>query len=239
MGKKRYAQTQNETHYKAPATLEEHPFYDLQLDEDQKRFRDAIWDENIDIVFCNSKAGTGKTLVAVGTANLLVKYGKFKQLIYVTSPCNEHRLGFMPGTSAEKSAFYYEPLYSALNSLGINAYTAIQPDNIAEQKYSDGYIKPMTDVFLRGCNLEDAIVVIEEMQNHTVEICKKILTRVCKNTKVVCIGHTGQNDLKVKSDSGFARYIQHFANKNDSRVAVCELTKSHRSWVAQWADELE
>ena len=66
-----------------PATLADHPFYGIELDEEQKIFRDAIWNVNKDIIFCNSKAGTGKTLVAVGTANLLVQYKLYEKIIYV------------------------------------------------------------------------------------------------------------------------------------------------------------
>ena len=62
--------------YDVPATLQEHPFYGLRLDEHQKVFRDAIWDTEKLIVFCNAKAGTGKTLIATATANLLYQYGR-------------------------------------------------------------------------------------------------------------------------------------------------------------------
>ena len=44
-----------------PATLEGHCFYGLKLDDEQKVFRDAIWNPDVDIVFCNAKAGTGKS----------------------------------------------------------------------------------------------------------------------------------------------------------------------------------
>lgn len=223
-----------------PETLDNHPFYGIELDEEQKILRDAIWDKNKDIVFVNSKAGTGKTLVSIGTANLLVQYGLFNKIIYICSPCNEYRLGFIPGDVTSKSEVYYEPLYSAMQTLGINPFTSIDDNSLVSQKFGEsGYIKPMTDVYLRGCNLDNAIIVCEEMQNFTTEIAKKVLTRVCKNTKVVCIGHIGQNDLLNKEQSGFEKYIEHFKNKNDSRVAICQLTHSHRSWIAEWADELK
>jgi predicted ribonuclease YlaK len=127
-----------------------------------------------------------------------------------------------------------------MQTLGINPFTSIDDNSLVSQKFGEsGYIKPMTDVYLRGCNLDNAIIVCEEMQNFTTEIAKKVLTRVCKNTKVVCIGHIGQNDLLNKEQSGFEKYIEHFKNKNDSRVAICQLTHSHRSWIAEWADELK
>ncbi|MBO5488574.1 MAG: hypothetical protein J5972_01565, partial [Eubacterium sp.] len=55
----------------APQSLAGLPFYGLNLDEDQARFRDAIWNPEKLIVFCDAKAGTGKTTIATGTADLL------------------------------------------------------------------------------------------------------------------------------------------------------------------------
>ena len=72
--------------YDVPATLQEHPFYGLRLDEYQKVFRDAIWDTEKLIVFCNAKAGTGKTLIATATANLLYQYGRCNGIVYIASP---------------------------------------------------------------------------------------------------------------------------------------------------------
>lgn len=225
----------------APETLDEHPFYGLVLDEDQKIFRDAIWSKDKDIIFCNSRSGGGKTLISVATANLLVEYGVYSKLIYVCSPCgNERRLGYIPGTLSQKSEVMYEPLYSALGTLGINPFTAIDDNSLVSQKYGEGgYIKPLTDVYLRGCNLDDSVIIIEETQNVEFHLLKKILTRVCKNTKVVCIGHDGQIDLQNQDSSGFVRYINWFKAKNDDRVAVCELNHVHRSWIAEYADQLE
>ena len=223
-----------------PDTLDNHPFYGLTLDEEQKVFRDAIWSKDIDIVFCNSRSGGGKTLISVATANLLVQYGIYSRLIYVCSPCgNERRLGYLPGTISQKSEVLYEPLYSALEVLGINPFTTIDDGSLVSQKYDGaGYIKPLTDVYLRGCNLDNSVILIEETQNVEFHLLKKILTRVCKNTKVICIGHDGQIDLQDKDSSGFVRYIEWFKAKNDNRVAFCELNQVHRSWIAEYADQL-
>ena len=68
----------------APQTLEKHQFYGLRLDEEQKIFRDAIWNPEKLIVFCNAKAGTGKTLIATATAHLLVQYGRYDGLVYIS-----------------------------------------------------------------------------------------------------------------------------------------------------------
>ena len=96
--------TQQEFYGEAPITLEGENFYGFILDPQQKKFRDAIWDPNIDIVFCNARAGTGKTTVATGVANLLVQYGKYDGIVYMVSPYGDRKQGWLPGTINETSA---------------------------------------------------------------------------------------------------------------------------------------
>ena len=235
MAKKRNNLTTDEL--SVPENLTNHPFYGLSLDPEQEHFRDCIYSNDYDIVFCNARAGTGKTLVAVGTANLMVQYKMFDRIIYVTSPCAEGRLGFLPGSLTEKVQIYNEPLFFAMMTCGINPYTAIMEDSLTSDKYGESYIKPITDVYLRGTNLDNAIVIIEESQNYTMQLLRKTLTRIGCNTKTVVIGHTGQIDLDKPNTSGFEKFINHFKNKE--RCAICELHTNHRSWVSNWADEIE
>lgn len=219
-----------------PEDLSEHPFYGIELDEEQKIFANAIWNPNIDIVFCNAKAGSGKSLVATGVANLLVQYGLFDSIVYIMSPYGERKQGWLPGTITEKSSVYFEAFYQALISCNINPHTAINDDSMVNQKNGTGYITCITDTFLRGSNLDNAVVILDEAQNYTVPQLKKTLTRVGKKAKVIVIGHDLQCDLEKPEQSGFLKYIEHFKEKK--RAAVCTLTINHRSWISQWADEV-
>lgn len=223
-------------HGEAPATLDEHPFYGLQLDEEQKKFANLIWSSDIDIVFCNAKAGCGKTVVATGVANLLIQYGKFSNLVYIMSPYGERKQGWLPGTITEKSSVYFEAFYQALITCGINPITAINDESMVNQKNGTGFITCITDTFLRGTNLDDAVVIIDEAQNYTVSQLKKTLTRIGKKVKVIVVGHELQCDLEHPEESGFTKYIEHFKSKE--RAAICELTINHRGWISQCADEV-
>ena len=66
------SKAKSQTYGKPPEKLEAFPFYGFELDDDQLVFANTIWDKNIDIVFVSAKAGTGKTAVATGVANMLV-----------------------------------------------------------------------------------------------------------------------------------------------------------------------
>lgn len=168
---------------------------------------------------------------------MLVEYGKFRNLVYIMSPYGERKQGWLPGTITEKSSVYFEAFYQALITCNVNPHTAINDESMVNQKNGTGFITCITDTFLRGTNLDDAVVIIDEAQNYTVSQLKKTLTRIGKKVKVIVIGHTLQCDLDRPAESGFAKYIYHFANKE--RAALCNLTINHRGWISQCADEVE
>ncbi len=220
-----------------PKTLEKFPFYGYELDEEQLNFANAIWNPDIDIVWCNSCAGTGKTTVATGVANMLVKYGFYKGIIYIMSPYGERKQGWLPGSITEKSSVYFEAFYQALINCNIQPSTSINDESMVNQKNGSGYITCITDTFLRGSTFDGSVIIIDEAQNYTVAQLKKTLTRVGQNSKVIVIGHDLQCDLDNPEASGFMKYLEHF--RGCERAAVCSLSHNHRGWISQHADELE
>lgn len=219
-----------------PENFNDGLFYGLKLDDEQIALANAIWSSDYDIIFVNARAGTGKTSIATGVANMLVLYGKYKNLIYIMSPYGERKQGWLPGTITEKSSVYFEAFYQALINCNVNPHTAINDESMVNQKNGTGYITCITDTFLRGTNLDDAVIIIDEAQNYTVSQLKKTLTRVGKNAKVIVIGHELQCDLERPDESGFTKYIEHFKGKD--RATICNLSTNHRSWISQCADEV-
>lgn len=227
----------------APQSLKGEPFYGLTLDPDQEVFRDAMWDPKKTIVLCNAKAGTGKTLVALGVANLLVQYGFYNGIVYITFPVQEHVLGYLPGTEEDKTLPYRQPLEDALITLGIDPKMAIiSEDNIQALKEGRAFIDFCSDTFMRGINLEEKVVIIDEMQNAYFDQCKKVLTRIHDSSKCICIGSSIQIDIVKRPErSGFIPYLEAFkkviANGED-RAQICELTHNHRGWLSSFCDQI-
>ena len=216
---------------------EKNMFYDLILDEEQVKFVEAIKDKTKTIIFCNARAGTGKTTLAMGAANILVqdKRNELDGIVYIVSPYGEQKQGYLPGSITEKSEVYYEPAYQAMIEVGMNPNTDICGDSMTAKKRGEGFVKMLTHTYLRGTNLQKKVVILDESQNYTVSDLKKVLTRCHDTCKVIVIGHTGQVD--ISGISGFAKYIEHF--KDQERCAVCELTTNHRGWLSTFADKLE
>ena len=220
-----------------PKTLKGEPFYGLELDEEQLNFAEAIWNPENLIVFANACAGSGKTTIAVGVADMLVKYGFYDGIIYVVAPVQEEKSGFLPGDPDQKTQVYAMPLYTALIKLGINPYTSINQESISNQKNGTGYIDCISHLWTRGDTFENKIIIVDESQNFYQDELKKVLTRVMDNSKTIVIGHTGQCDLYHNPErSGFAPYIEHF--KDEPYAQTCKLTKNYRGKVSTHADAL-
>ena len=226
-----------EDYGEAPKIIDGRPFYNLDLDEDQKKFVNAILNPDNTIVFCNAKAGTGKTTISMGTADILVKHNQYDGIVYICSAYGEKAQGYLPGSITEKSEVYFEPAYQAMIECNMNINVCINSDSMVNQKYGEAYVTLLTHTFLRGTNLKRKVIILDESQNYTVSDLKKTLTRCSDDCKIIVIGHDEQCDLEDKSKSGFRKYIEHF--RGHEHCEICELTINHRGWVSQFADELK
>ena len=233
------AKRKSENYDTPPKTLKEHIFFGMELDPEQEQFRDAIWDPDVDIVFCDARAGSGKTTIAVATSVMMVDYRLYDDIVYVMHSVGDAQ-GFLPGTISEKSSVWFEPLYQALIAADKNPVQIITNSSMTNQKEGTAVVTAITDSYLRGSNIgagKKTILIVDEAQNYDEFSLRKVLTRACEGTKVIVIGHQLQCDLHRSQRSGFAPCMEHFRQKNDPRVAICELHTNHRSFVANVADE--
>ena len=216
-------------------------FYGYTLSEEQLKFVQAIYDPKNLAVLCNARAGTGKTLLALGAANILVQKGIYDKIYYIMSPTQEQIQGYLPGSQEEKSLVYADPMFQALISLGINPHTAVISDNnMAAQKNGKAYISFMTHTYMRGTNLSDSVVILDEAQNYFTDSLRKVLTRIHDSCKTIVIGHSGQIDIiKHPERSGFTRLLELFEQKGSDFSEIVTLTKNYRGKVSLLADELE
>ena len=91
----------------------------------------------------------------------------------------------------------------------------------------------MTDNALRGCNLEDAAIILDETQNCGYHTLKLILTRIHDNCHVVMIGDHYQKDQKG-DNTVFIGYGEYLAQKIGKKV---ELTKNYRGRLSKLAED--
>ncbi|MCR5618177.1 MAG: PhoH family protein [Clostridiales bacterium] len=152
----------------------------------QRFYIDAL--KRSELVICSGPAGSGKTFLGVAMA---VKAFRNKEVsrIILTRPAVEagEKLGFLPGDIAEKVNPYMRPIYDALIALlGLENF---------EKYYDKGLIEVSPLAFMRGRNLDDAYVLLDEAQNTTVDQMMMFLTRIGMNCRACVCGDFTQIDL--------------------------------------------
>ncbi len=180
------------------------------LTENQKKFFDA-YKRGDYFIALHGVAGTGKTFCALYRAmeEVLDKGNPFKKIIVVRSAVQSREIGHLPGDVTEKMEIYQQPYRQICETLfgRKDAW-----DRLEEQ----GYIEFISTSFIRGMSFDDAIILVDEMQNMTFEEIDTVMTRVGYRSKIIWCGDYRQTDLnKKKNDvSGILKFfdIAHHMN---------------------------
>jgi phosphate starvation-inducible PhoH-like protein len=148
-----------------------------------------------DLVFAIGPAGSGKTFVAIALAVRALKNKQVKKII-LSRPAVEagEKLGFLPGEMKDKLDPYLQPLYDALQEMIPAARLKEYMENNVIQ------IAPLA--FMRGRTLNDAVIILDEAQNTTVQQIKMFLTRLGLHAKMIVTGDITQIDLPPTATSG-------------------------------------
>ena len=148
-----------------------------------------------DLLFAIGPAGSGKTYTAIALAVRALKNKEVKKII-LSRPAVEagEKLGFLPGDMKDKIDPYLQPLYDALEDM-------IPPAKLAEYMTNKTIqIAPLA--FMRGRTLSDAIIILDEAQNTSVQQIKMFLTRMGLGSKMIITGDMTQIDLPPQQKSG-------------------------------------
>ena len=148
-----------------------------------------------DLLFAIGPAGSGKTYTAIALAVRSLRNREVRRII-LSRPAVEagEKLGFLPGDMKEKIDPYLQPLYDALQDM-------IPPAKLADY-LANGTIQIAPLAFMRGRTLSDAVVILDEAQNTSVQQIKMFLTRMGLNTKMIVTGDMTQIDLPAAQKSG-------------------------------------
>lgn len=186
--------------------------------KDQEKFQKQI--DNNAVTFGIGPAGTGKTRTAIALAFEALRDKKVKK-IFLTRPAvdGEEDIGFLPGTMEEKMDLYVRPMFDeAVEVLGGNLQGEKALKFLMEKKIVE--ILPVGK--MRGRNIKDAFLVVDESQNATYTQLKTILTRLTGDTKMVFTGDLMQIDLVPKTKSGLTRVLQALTESNVPSFAQME-----------------
>jgi len=144
--------------------------------------------EHFPIVVTLGAAGVGKTYCAASKIAQLFQSGNYDHIILTRSNVPTGRsLGFFPGDIKEKLAPWLLPMISVLQKqLTKTKYEyLLAKDTIQYQPIET----------IRGRSFENALILVDEVQNITIEELKAITTRLGENSKMVLMGDASQSDI--------------------------------------------
>lgn len=197
------------------------------------------------VIFVKGAAGTGKTFTALAASLSLIR-GKgakrrYESIYYIREPVEiGHRLGYLKGTEEDKYAPYIGPLLDNLLHLSEYAANAGQghifkgrsPDN---GDFDNPYNKlpkeiiPLPPEFVRGRSFSDAILIVDEAQNLTLEEIQTLVTRIGERTKMILLGSPNQIDIEGRTAENNDFDLAYEILKDSHLVAEVTLTKPMRS----------
>jgi phosphate starvation-inducible PhoH-like protein len=197
--------------------------FQINLNEEQKIAKSKILDNTITVL--TGGAGSGKTLLACQVA-LDLLFSREIERIVIARPVitSGEELGFLPGDIREKMDPFVAPIYD-------NMYRLYNKDKI-DKYIEEGQIEIIPFAFMRGRNISNAFVIIDEAQNVTDRQMELVITRLCIGSKMIIVGDVQQTDLKDRKMSGL-----YFLNKaiagNVQGVESIHLKTNHRHEIVE------
>ena len=160
------------------------------------------WEEGDNLVLSGS-AGTGKTFLGLylGLEATLDPEQFYERLIVIRSMVPVREMGFLPGSAEEKKEVYTVPYK--------NICSELFGDKAAYNKMiNTGQIIFESTSFIRGATFDDAVIVVDEMQNLSFHELDSVITRVGNNCRIIFCGDYRQSDFKNSSEKdGLIKFL--------------------------------
>jgi phosphate starvation-inducible protein PhoH len=208
------------------------------LTENQAILFDSFYEDKNIVAY--GSAGTGKSYISLWLAMQEIFSDRPKQnrIIILRSCVASREMGHLPGTQEEKMEVYEKPYSDIIGDI-------IGKTNAYEDMKKAGYIEFMSTSYIRGTSFNDAIIIVDEVQNMNFSEINTIMGRVGKNTKICILGDILQNDLTKKKgdESGFPMFLQISKNMDFAKIQFTrdDIVRSAfcKSWIIAYEQYME
>lgn len=192
-------------------------------------------------VFIHGCAGTGKTFVSMYLAlDAVLNECDFQKLIIVRSTVPSRSQGFLPGNEKEKNEIFELPYDAMIGKLFDDKNAQGHGGN--QTKYKDlknnGTIDFLSTSYLRGLTWEDAVILVDEVQNMNDEEIHTVITRVGENCQLIICGDSDQNDLLYLREESCIETLPLIIEKMPSFETIQMTTADNQrnALVGEWID---
>ncbi len=199
---------------------------------EQRIALDLLADPSVGIVSLGGNAGTGKSVLALAAGLEAVLEQQSQKRILVFRPLfavGGQELGYLPGDRDEKMSPWGAAVFDALD--------AIAGPAVVDEVLHRGLLEVLPLTHIRGRNLTDTFVVIDEAQNLERQVLLTALSRLGEGSRVVLTHDIAQRDnLRVGRHDGIASVTD--ALRGHPLFGHVTLSRSERSPIAALATSL-
>lgn len=183
---------------------------DFQPQTPNQEIAHKSWIDGDHLVLAGT-AGTGKTYLALSLAfrDVLDEDTDYSNVVIVRSIVSTRDPGHLPGTKEEKESAFYGPYKSICEEL-------FEDPAAFDKLLASKMVAFNSTSFIRGTTWNNAIVVVDEMQNLNYHELDTVITRVGKNCRIIFCGDYRQTDFKYQDEKEgifkFMHIIEHMNN---------------------------
>ncbi len=216
-----------------------------------------VLDPEVQLVVLEGPAGSGKTrLAVVGALYLLfgqpsaLKVHQRSQPLAGPAPGYENGLillrpeqassrfemGYLPGSHEEKLSPWLEPFFQAIRSVSL-----ANGHDFQRELEATGRLTLLSTSLLRGLDIENSLVLVDELQNGDRHLAKTLMSRFCASSKVVlcgCLDPVQIDNPYVDWKSNALTRIKQTYRGFGPFVAQVRLAHNYRGPISTKADEL-
>ena len=173
----------------------------------QHQFVNKMSNGNSNIVIAIGPSGTGKTLLAIHLGVQKLLQNRISKIVLTRPTVSvDEDIGFLPGKIEDKMLPWLRPIFDILQRYFSK--------DVIQQMLNANVIEMCPLSLMRGRTFEDSWIICDEAQNTTPNQMKMIITRLGKNSKMIIIGDTEQQDGRF-SHNGLIDITQRIENQGD------------------------
>ena len=173
----------------------------------------TLYEEDNHLILSGS-AGTGKTFIALYLAleEVLDKDTPYDNIVLIRSVVPTREIGYLPGNEEDKKDAYtgpYRAITAELFGVG-DAWNKLK---------QTGVINFETTSFIRGTTFNNAIVIVDEMQNLNFHELDSVITRLGRDCRFIACGDYYQSDFdKDKERNGILKFMNIVEHMKDFEI---------------------
>lgn len=195
---------------------------------EQKLYLDLLQNDDIPVKLCVSKFGTGKSYLALNYALHEIQAGRYDKIVFVKNNLEVKGagvLGTLPGDEILKQAPWLRQIE---DHIGIQKF---------EEYVESGIIEPAHLSSLRGRDLKNCIVLVDEAENLLDTNIQLLLGRIAENSIIIFCADVKQCDYDKIKKSGIPKMIERLYGHK--LFGMVHLLTTERSKVAAMADLMD